>query len=104
MCNKEQHFNLYIICFNCNVPINLSLHGLNGNVVSHMSVAPGFKPNPGSAISEGCFIFHRSAHLPYIVHKGGRKTSTSKPFNKDVNVFFTSINEARRSPDLMENV
>ena len=37
--------------------------------------------NPGVGISEDCFVFHfvslssRSAHLAYLVHKGGHKTS-----------------------------
>ena len=57
-------------------------HGLSFSVVGHRSIATGFKPRPGYVRR----VFHlslrlvtfggRSAHLAYLVHKSGCKTST----------------------------
>jgi len=59
------------------------LHGLTSCMVNHRSIAPGFKPRMGYVrrvfvLSLRLITFGgRSAHLAYLVHKGGRKTATT---------------------------
>ena len=58
------------------------LHGLTGSAVGHRSIAPGFKSRPcyirrAFLLNLRLIIFGgRSAHLPYLLYKGGLKTAT----------------------------
>jgi len=78
---------LFHVYFKCSFSfLKGRLDGLTGSMVSHRSIAPGFKTQPGYVRRLFLVSLHlitfggRLLHLAYLVHKSVHKTAESSPF------------------------